>query len=125
MIFRQWNERACRLANGLLGLGLAKGDRIAVLAYNRVECAEIYLAAAKVGLVAVPINFRLTASEAHFICEDCAVAALIVDDALIGIGEELRSRLSIGAGRFIHVGGRKDTGRLDGLRGARRPGECE
>ena len=105
MTFRQWNERACRLANGLLGLGLAKGDRIAVLAYNRVEWAEIYLAAAKAGLVAVPINFRLTASEAHFICEDCAVVALIVDDALIGIGEELRSRLSIGAGRFIHVGG--------------------
>jgi len=34
MTFRQWNERSCRLANALLGLGLSKGDRVAVLAYN-------------------------------------------------------------------------------------------
>ena len=59
MTFAQWNRRACRLANGLLGLGLAKGDRVAILAYNCVEWAEIYAAAAKAGLVAVPINFRL------------------------------------------------------------------
>jgi fatty-acyl-CoA synthase len=59
MTFQQWNQRACRLANGLLGLGLTKGDRVAVLAYNAVEWAEIYVAAAKAGLVAVPLNFRL------------------------------------------------------------------
>ena len=41
MTFREWNSRACRLANALLGLGLAKGDRVAILAYNRVEWAEI------------------------------------------------------------------------------------
>jgi acyl-CoA synthetase (AMP-forming)/AMP-acid ligase II len=104
MTFRQWNERACGLANGLLGLGLTKGDRVAVLAYNRVEWAEIYLAVAKAGLVAVPINFRLTASEARFICEDCAVAALIVEDALIEVGEDLRSTLAIDRARFIHIG---------------------
>ncbi|MFN5687645.1 AMP-binding protein, partial [Bradyrhizobium sp.] len=34
MSFRLWNARACRLANALLGLGLAKGDRVAILAYN-------------------------------------------------------------------------------------------
>ena len=59
----QWNERSCRLANALLGLGLAKGDRVAVLAYNRVEWAEIYAATAKAGLIAVPINFRLVGPE--------------------------------------------------------------
>lgn len=110
MTFAEWNERACRLANGLLELGLAKGDRIAVLAYNRVEWAEIYLAVAKAGLVAVPINFRLTASEARFICEDCAVSALIVEDALMGVGAALRETLSLDAGRFIHFGGRTPSG---------------
>ena len=60
MTFRQWNERSCRLANALLGLGLAKGDRVAILAYNCVEWLEIYAATAKAGLIAVPINFRLT-----------------------------------------------------------------
>ncbi len=110
MTFREWNERACRLANALLALGLAKGDRIAVLAFNRVEWAEIYLAVAKAGLVAVPINFRLTATEARFICEDCDVEALIVEDALINVGEELREWLSIDAERFIHFGGRTPSG---------------
>ena len=53
MTFREWNARACRLANALLGLGLAKGDRVAVLAYNCVEWLEIYAATAKAGLVNV------------------------------------------------------------------------
>ena len=61
LTFAQWHERASRLANGLLALGLAKGDRVALLAFNCVEWMEIYVALARAGLVAVPINFRLTA----------------------------------------------------------------
>jgi fatty-acyl-CoA synthase len=45
MTFHQWNSRACRLGNALLGLGLSKGDRVAILAYNTVEWVEIYAAA--------------------------------------------------------------------------------
>jgi len=112
MTFRTWNERACRLANGLIGLGLAKGDRIAVLAYNRVEWAEIYVAVAKAGLVAVPINFRLTASEALFICQDCAVSALIVEEALIEVGEPIREKLTLRPNRYIHIGHRTPSGWL-------------
>src|SRR6187431_1152994 len=78
MTFWQWNERSCRLANALLGLGLSKGDRVAVLAYNRVEWLEIYAATAKAGLIAVPINFRLTGAEARYIVENAEAAALIV-----------------------------------------------
>jgi len=110
MSFQAWNERACRLANGLIGLGLVKGDRIAVLAYNRVEWAEIYVAVAKAGLVAVPINFRLTASEALYICEDCAVSALIVEDALINVGEPIREKLALRPNRYIHIGHRTPSG---------------
>jgi fatty-acyl-CoA synthase len=73
MTYREWNERACRLANGLLGLGLSKGDRVAVLAYNRIEWAEIYAATAKAGLVAVPINFRLTGQEALHILRSWSI----------------------------------------------------
>ena len=80
MSFAQWNERACRLANAWLGLGLAKGDRVAILAYNCVEWCEIYAAAAKSGVVALPINFRLTAKEMKFIIENAEASALIVQD---------------------------------------------
>src|SRR6266446_78309 len=41
MTFREWNARSCRLAHALLGLGLAKGDRVAVLAYNCEAAAFI------------------------------------------------------------------------------------
>ncbi len=104
MTFRQWNERACRLANALLGLGLAKGDRVAVLAYNRVEWMEIYAATSKPGLVAVPINFRLTGDEALYILEDCAARALIVEDALVSIVDGIRARLPMPASCLVCVG---------------------
>ncbi len=104
MTYRQWNARAGRLANGLLGLGLAKGDRVAVLAYNRVEWAEIYAAAAKAGLVAVPINFRLTGPEAQYILEDSAAAALVVEDALVPVIEGVRDAIALPAERFIEIG---------------------
>ena len=104
MRFATWNERACRLANALLGLGLRKGDRVAVLAYNRLEWVEIYAAAAKAGLIAVPINFRLIGPEIRFILEDSGAAALIVEDALLGPIEELGRDLAVAADRRIHLG---------------------
>ncbi|MEN0073119.1 MAG: AMP-binding protein [Paracraurococcus sp.] len=104
MTFRQWEERANRLANGLLGLGLAKGDRVAVLAYNRIEWVEIYAATAKAGLVAVPINFRLVGPEIRFILEDSEAAALIVETPLLGPVEEIAPGLHLGPDRLIHLG---------------------
>ena len=63
-------ERPCLPARQCpFGAGLARGDRVAILAYNRVEWAEIFAATAKSGIVAVPINFRLTGPEAQYIAE--------------------------------------------------------
>src|SRR6478672_7287950 len=104
MTFAQWNERSCRLANALLGLGLAKGDRVAILAYNCVEWCEIFAATAKAGLVALPINFRLVGKEVEFIVNNAEAAALIVQDELVGIVEEVRKDLSIKPNRFIQFG---------------------
>ena len=105
--FRQWNARACRLANALIGLGLAKGARIAVLAYNALEWAEIYAATAKAGLVAVPINFRLTGPEVRFIIENSGASALIVEDQLTGVVEEILSDLPIRPEQCIVFGSSK------------------
>jgi len=105
MTFREWNARSCRLANALLGLGLQKGDRVAVLAYNCVEWMEIYAAAAKAGLVAVPINFRLVGREIRFIAENCEARAIIVQDDLIGPIDEIRAEIPVENGKFIHFGG--------------------
>ncbi|HLX14197.1 MAG TPA: AMP-binding protein [Bradyrhizobium sp.] len=104
MTFAQWNDRSCRLANALLGLGLAKGDRVAILAYNCVEWCEIFAATAKAGLVALPINFRLVGKEIEFIVNNAETAAFIVQDELAGAVEEIRAALPIRADRFIHFG---------------------
>ena len=47
MTFKEWNDRSCRLANALTKMGVKKGDRFAILAYNCVEWMEIYAASAK------------------------------------------------------------------------------
>ena len=104
MTFRLWYQRACRLANAMTGLGLLKGDRVAVLAYNAVEWLEIYAATALAGIVAVPVNFRLTAPEARYIIEDCGARALIVQDELIGTIETIRAELPISDRNIIVFG---------------------
>ena len=101
MTFRQWNERSCRLANALLGLGLAKGDRVAVLAYNCVEWLEIYAATAKAGLVAVPINFRLVGAEIRYIVENCEAARAHRPGRAVERVEEIRADLPMPPGNFI------------------------
>lgn len=103
MTYRQLNTRANQLANALVGLGLEAGQRVAVLAYNRVEWAEIYIAVAKAGLVVVPINFRLTAPEAAFIVSHSGAAALIVESALVNIIDSIRNDTDIAASRFIAI----------------------
>jgi len=110
MTFRTWNQRACRLANALTGLGLAKGHRVAILAYNRIEWAEIFAAAAKAGIIAVPINFRLTGAEAQYILENSGAAAIICEDVLTSTIEAVRADLDLATDRFILIGSNKTEG---------------
>jgi fatty-acyl-CoA synthase len=83
LTFHKWNDRSCKLANALVGLGLRKGDRLAVLAYNCLEWMEIYAAISKAGLVVVPINFRLIGSEVQYIVENSEAKTLIVHHDLL------------------------------------------
>ncbi len=102
--FALWHERATRLANGLLSLGLSKGDKVALLAYNRVEWMEIYVALARVGLVAVPINFRLTSPEIAYIAEHSEARAFIVQDELADRVEPIRQTLAIAPSHYVWLG---------------------
>ena len=104
LTFAQWHERANRLANALLGLGLVKGDRVALLAYNCIEWMEMYVALARAGLVAVPINFRLVGSEIEYIATHCEARAVIVQDELIDRVDAVRDRLGMLTGGYIHFG---------------------
>jgi acyl-CoA synthetase (AMP-forming)/AMP-acid ligase II len=104
MTYRNWNDRSCRLANALLGSGLVKGDRVAILAYNCVEWMEIYVALAKAGLIAVPVNFRLVGPEIQYIVNDAGARAFIVQDDLLETVEAVRSDLTVDADKYLHFG---------------------
>ena len=103
--FAEWDARATRLANGLLGLGLAKGDRVALLAYNCVEWMELYAGLARAGLVAVPINFRLLGPEIEYILSHSEAGALVVQDDLLDRVEALRRGERASPLRIVHFGG--------------------
>jgi acyl-CoA synthetase (AMP-forming)/AMP-acid ligase II len=93
MTNREWNERSCRLANALLSLGLQKGDRFAIIAYNSLEWMEMYTAAAKAGLVAVPIMFRLAPMEYEYILKDSGAKAFVVESPFVAGADEVRKNL--------------------------------
>lgn len=88
--YGQLHERTNRLAKGLLQRGLARGDRIAVLAENSAEFVYLYAAAAKTGAVVVPVNWRLNQYEIGFVISD-------VGPKLIFAGENFQDT----AARFI------------------------
>jgi acyl-CoA synthetase (AMP-forming)/AMP-acid ligase II len=80
--YAELDARSERIAAGLLGRGLAGGDRVAVLLANRVEYLEIYQAAARSGLTLVPVNPALTGLEIEYILADSGATLLIAEAAL-------------------------------------------
>lgn len=85
LTYREYHTRTNKLANGLLKRGLKKGDKIAVLLNNCVEFMEIYAAAAKAGLIIVPLNFRLLPEDLYWIVRNAEVQMVIVEDKYFDI----------------------------------------
>ena len=107
MTFKEWNERSCRLANALSAMGVGKGDRFAILAYNCVEWMEIYAAAAKGGQVTVPIMFRLAPPEMEYVINHSECKAFIVAKEFVQTVDAIRSRLPIPKENFLYFGDEK------------------
>ncbi len=107
--YRQTNERVNQLADSLLGLGLQKGDKVAVLLENSVEIVELYLAAAKTGIVIVPINFRLVGPEIEYIVNNSDSVAIFVHEQFTGPLDQIRAQLrNIAPERYFVAGGPAD-----------------
>ena len=75
--YSQLNANSNRTANAFTDLGLGKGDAVGLLLLNSVEYLESFFAAAKTGLVVVPLNWRLVADELQFILNDAEVGLLV------------------------------------------------
>ncbi|GAC1606066.1 MAG: long-chain fatty acid--CoA ligase [Ramlibacter sp.] len=104
LTYQQWDQRASRVASGLLASGLKPGDRVGLLAYNCLEWMEIYVGLARAGLVAVPLNFRLTGTEIAYILGNAGASALIAGDDFRGTVDQIRPALPISEQRFFVLG---------------------
>jgi acyl-CoA synthetase (AMP-forming)/AMP-acid ligase II len=86
--FRAFADGLGRLTRALTALGLAPGDRVAILSRNRPEYLQAVCVSAA-GLVAVPLNWRLTPAELACILDDCRPAMLLVDRDFAPLAQEL------------------------------------
>jgi acyl-CoA synthetase (AMP-forming)/AMP-acid ligase II len=95
LTYREFNRRVNCLADSLMKLGLAAGDKVAVLSRNNIEMFEICFAAAKTGMVWVPVNFRLVPSELKFVLNDAEIGILFVGDTFKDQVEVIRNEITV------------------------------
>jgi len=83
--FRELRRRVDALAGGLAALGLGKGDRICVLAQNDLAYLDLYGACARQGIIAYPINWRLTGEEVERVLERASPKMMVADASTLGV----------------------------------------
>jgi len=109
--YREMDHRAATCARTwLYALGLRRGDRIGVLFGNRLEFLDAFLAAAKSGVILVPLGTRLTAAELAVIVADCGLSAFVYGCEHADTVRELRSLVDLG--RIVALDDSVDPGDL-------------
>ena len=88
-------DRARRLAVALTELGVKPGDRVATLGWARQHHLEAYLAIPSIGAVLHTLNLRLHRDDLSYIVNDADDQVLIVDESMLPLYEQFRSRVSI------------------------------
>jgi acyl-CoA synthetase (AMP-forming)/AMP-acid ligase II len=98
------DRRANRTANALHALGVQKGDRVALLLDNSLELLDLYHAAAKTGIVVVPLSPLLRGGGLYSLLADADVAAIVSTPALAAEVDTIRPGLALGGDRYLVVG---------------------
>jgi len=83
--FRELRRRVDALAGGLQALGIGAGDRVCILAQNDIAYLDLYGACARQGIIAYPINWRLTAEEVERVVGRAAPTMMVVDATTRGL----------------------------------------
>jgi acyl-CoA synthetase (AMP-forming)/AMP-acid ligase II len=78
MNYGEWNAAVFDVARGLLEFGLRPGDHLALLAENRIEWPVVQMAAARAGLVLVPINTRYRRQELAYALKQSQSRGLVL-----------------------------------------------
>jgi fatty-acyl-CoA synthase len=84
------DQRVTALAGALSRRRVGFGDRVLILMLNRTEFIESFLAANKLGAIAVPVNFRMTPPEIAFLVGDCQARVVITEAVLAKVATAVR-----------------------------------
>jgi long-chain acyl-CoA synthetase len=100
--YAELSSRIRSVAGALVGLGLRRGDRIALVAPNCLEYPEILCGAADAGLVTATLNPRSTTAEIAAACDDCGARLLIAHPGIANVAFAAKSltlqrRIALGA----------------------------
>jgi acyl-CoA synthetase (AMP-forming)/AMP-acid ligase II len=100
--FGEAGAEVARLASALHGAGVGAGDRVAIIARNRIEYPLASFAAARLGAVVVPVNVRLAPDELRFVLENAGVRYAFVDAPFAGVLDGVRADLD-GLGGVVGI----------------------
>ena len=97
---REAHARAARLAAGLAARGIGRGDRIAILSQNRPEMMDALGAAACLGAIFLPVNWRLGPEEVAAVLADGAPGVVLADAESLPLLEASRAALPAATGWY-------------------------
>ena len=92
--FKEIDDLVKKIANGLLSLGLKKGDRVAILSQNSIEFLALFFACGQAGLVAHALNWRLAKTEIAKILENGEPKVFICEGQFKNIKSELEKEIN-------------------------------
>jgi fatty-acyl-CoA synthase len=101
--YKEFNDAANRVAHYLQSLGMKKGDRVAAITLNCPEFIALYFAVAKLGLVLVPLNFRLVGPEIEYQINNSGSRMLFFHDAFIPNFEKVMGRLTVDKDKYVFI----------------------
>ena len=91
--FAQLDDRTTRLANHLASIGVRRGEHVGVHAQNCHQWVESFYACAKIGAVAVNVNYRYVAAELRYLYDNADCVAVIVAPEYVTDVEAVRDAL--------------------------------
>jgi long-chain acyl-CoA synthetase len=85
LTFPELDNRVNQVAHALRGSGVGAGDRVLWLGQNSFRVLELLLAAAKLGAMFCPANWRQTADEVSFVIDDLSPAVVLWQEEEVGV----------------------------------------
>jgi fatty-acyl-CoA synthase len=92
--YRAYGERVNRLSNGLLEVGVQKGDRISYLGYNCHRLLEAFYGVPQIGAILLPLNIRLAPHDFEYIINESKPRVLFLNQDFIPQIESIKDRIS-------------------------------